>query len=56
MRSILGSGVLLVVPRGGDLLVGQPRGCPDLDAEVLSKGEVHERVNLVVNDMVNKRE
>ena len=26
---------------GGDLLVGQSRGCPDLDAEVLSKGEVH---------------
>jgi hypothetical protein len=38
MRSILGSGALLVVPRG-DLLVGQPQeGCPDLDAEVLSKG------------------
>ena len=41
MRSILGSGALLVVPRGGDLLVGQPRGCPDLDAVVLFKEEVH---------------
>ena len=38
--------------RGGDLLVGQPQeGCPDLDAEVLFKGEVYERVNLIGNDM-----
>ena len=43
--------------RGGDLLVGQPQeGFPDLDAEVLSKGEVNEWVNLIVDVMAKKGE